>query len=110
MSDQRPESNRPKKYRKWNEESMTGTIKAVTESKLGVNRAVDQYTVPRPTLKDTLSGRHGNKSGPEPYLSFEEERELASHLIKCAEIGYSKTKDEVIGIVCKALVKKRSRS
>ena len=60
--------------------------------KLGVNRAADQYAVPRSTLKDRLSGRHGNKSGPEPYLSFEEERELASHLIKCAEIGYPKTK------------------
>ena len=97
----------PKKYRKWNEESMTGAIKAVSEGKLGVNRAADQYAVPQSTLKDRLSGRHGNKSGPESYLSFEEERELASHLIKCAEIGYPRTKDEVIGIVCKALVKKR---
>ena len=107
LPDQRPESNHPKKYRKWNEESMTGAIKAVSEGKLGVNRAADQYAVPRSTLKDRLSGRHGNKSGPEPYLSFEEERELASHLIKCAEIVYPRTKDEVIGIVCKALVKKR---
>ena len=54
-----------------------------------------------------MSGRHGNRSGPEPYLSFEEERELASHLIKYAEIRYPTTKDEVIGIVRKALVKKR---
>ena len=86
LPDQRPESNRPKKYRKWNEESKTGVIKAVTEGKLGVNRAADQYTVPRSTLKDRLSGRHGNRSGPELYLSFEEERELANHLIKYAEI------------------------
>ena len=82
LPDQRPESNRPKKYRKWNEESKTGPIKAVTEGKLEVNRAADQYAVPRSTLKDRLSGRHGNMSGPEPYLSFEEERELVSHLIK----------------------------
>ena len=70
LPDQCSESNRSKKYRKWNEESMTGAIKAVAEGKLGVDRAADQYAVPRSTLKDRLSGRHGNKSGPEPYLSL----------------------------------------
>ena len=36
-----------------------------------------------------------------------EEGELANLLMKCAEIGYTKTKDEVIGIVRKALLMKR---
>ena len=49
---------------------------------MGVNQAADQYAVPRSTLKDRVSGRHGNKSGPEPYLSYEEEKELASNLVK----------------------------
>ena len=72
LPEQRPESNCPQKYRKWNDESMRAAIKAVAEGKLGVNRAADQYAVPRSTLKESLdrvSGRHGNKSGPEPYLS-----------------------------------------
>ena len=54
--------------------------------------------MPRSTLKDRVSGSHGNKSGPEPYLSYEEEKELASHLVKCAKIGYPKTKDEQIAL------------
>ena len=58
-------------------------------------------------LEFLVSRRHGNKSGPEPYLSYEEERELANYLIECTEIAYPKTKDEVIGIVYKALLKKR---
>ena len=52
LPDQSPGSNRPKKYRKWNEESMREAIQAVTEGKLAVNRAADQYTIPRSTLKD----------------------------------------------------------
>lgn len=102
-----PESKRPKKYRQWNEESMSGAIKAVIDGKMGVNRAADQYGIPRSTLKDRVSARHGTKSGPQPYLSYEEEQELARYLVKCAEIGYPKTKDEVIGIVRQTLHKKK---
>ena len=40
---------------------------------------------------------------------MKKKKELASHLVKCAEIGYPKTKDEVIGIVRKALLKKRGK-
>lgn len=67
----------------------------------------DQYGVPRSTLKDRVSARHETRSGPQPYLSYEEEEEVATYLIKCAEIGYPKTKDDVIGIIQQALCKKK---
>jgi hypothetical protein len=54
-----------------------------------------------------VSAKHGTRSGPQPYLSYEEEEELVTYLVKCAEIGYPKTKDEVIGIVRQALHKKK---
>ena len=38
-----------------------------------------------------------------------EEGELANLLMKCAEIGYTKTKDEVIGIVRNPSDEERSR-
>lgn len=49
---------------------MIGAIAAVTSGKMGVNRAADQYCVPRTTLKDRLSGRvaEGANPGPTPYL------------------------------------------
>ena len=62
-------SKRPKKYRKWSEESMSGAVKAVIDGKMGVNRAADQYGIPRSTLKDRVSAKHGAKSGLQPYLS-----------------------------------------
>ena len=75
---------------------------------MGVNRAADQYArVPRSTLKDRVSAKHRTRSGPQPYLSYKEEEELVTYLVKGAEFGYPKTKDEVIGIVRQALHKKK---
>ena len=74
---------------------------------MGVNRAADQYArVPRSTLKDRVSAKHGTRSGPQPYLSYEEEEELVTYSVKGAEFG-PKTKDEVIGIIRQALHKKK---
>ena len=60
------------------------------------------------TKRDRLSGRveHGSKPGPAPYLTEDEEAELAKFLIEVSEIGYGKTKQEVIMIVQKTLKKK----
>ena len=57
--------------------------------------------VPASTLKDRLSGRvkHGTNPGPAPYLTSEEEDELATFLVQLAEMGVGKTKREVLVIV-----------
>jgi len=56
-----------------------------------------------------LSGRiiHGQNSGPDPYLSVDEEKELATYLIDAANIGYGKTRKDVLGIVQRYVEKKR---
>ena len=43
---EREPCNRPKKYKKWSEESMTGTMKAVADGLFGVNKAADEFGVP----------------------------------------------------------------
>ena len=48
---------------------MSGAIKAVIDGKMGVNQVADQYGVPRSTLKDRVSAKHGVRSGSQPYLS-----------------------------------------
>ena len=62
--------NRPKKYKKWSEELMMGAMKAVADGLFSVNKAADEFGVPRLTLKDRLSGKlvHGARS--EPTLSL----------------------------------------
>lgn len=75
---------------------------------MGVNRAAEQFNVPRTTLKDWLSGRveHGSKSGPAPYLNKHEEEHLVEFPIQMTKIGYGNTKQEVITIVKWTIEKK----
>ena len=87
-------NNRPKEYRKWTKESMAGAIKCVMDGKMGVtciNRAADQYGMPRTTSKDRLSWKvtPGANPGPVPYLTSED-YELVKHLLTCADIGYTR--------------------
>ena len=68
---QRHTACRPQKLRMWSDESMLGTMDAVAEGRMGVNRAALEFGVPPTTLKDRIAGRvvHGTKSGPKPYLT-----------------------------------------
>ena len=103
-----PPSNRPKKLKLWSPESMTNAMEAVRSGELRVNRAAAVFEVPCSTLKDRLSGRvkHGTNPGPAPYLTREEEAELASFLIESSSMGYGKTRREVIDIVKRTVAKK----
>ena len=93
-------NSRPKQYRKWTKEWMAGAIKHVMDGEMGINRAAYQYGVHvlRTTLKDTLSVRVtlGSNPRPVPYLTCEEEDEVVKHLLTYADIGYPKTKQEVL--------------
>ena len=75
---------------------------------MGVNRAALEFNVPCTTLKDRLAGRvlHGTRSGPKPYLTSQEEKELVELLVSCSRMGYGKTRGEVLKIV-QALVNKK---
>ncbi len=80
---------------------MVGAIQAVINGGLSMNQAADNYQVPCSTLKDRLSGRvtHGVKPGPKPYLTKDEEQGLADYLISAANIGYGKTRRDVLCLV-----------
>ena len=73
---------------------MKRALEAVTEGKMGINRAALEFNVPRAMLKDRISGRviHGSNMGPKTYLTYEEEKELVDFLMNCAKMGYAKTK------------------
>ena len=103
-----PINNRPKKLRQWNDDAIRCTVEAVTEGKLGINRAGLEFNVPRTTLKDRISGRviHESNMGPKTYLTNEEEKELMDFLLNCVKMGYAKTRQDVLKIVHNAVLKK----
>lgn len=74
-------------------------LAAIDDVKSGVssNQAADAHGVPRSTLKDRVSGKviHGTKPGPVPYLTNDEEALLADYLLKCADMGYGKTRRDI---------------
>ena len=78
-------------------------IKAITavENGTSIRHASELYGVPKSTLYDRVAGRvqHGTRPGPLSYLSEEEEEELVSFLIGCANIGYPHTIAQILGIV-----------
>ncbi len=82
----------------------------MSDNKLSVRRAAQQYNVPRSTLGDRTSGRvqPGAVSGPPKYLTSTEE-ELATFLCRCEVIGYARLKAEVIALVQHVLESRNKR-
>ena len=87
-------------YRAWENVSMQNALKAVDKGE-PVRRAAELYNVPRSTLFDRVTGKvvHGARSGPQPYLSIEEEEELTNFLLETAKIGYAHTRKQVLALV-----------
>lgn len=75
---------------------------------LSVRRAAEQYSIPKLTLNDRITGRvkFGTHSGPQRYLTDEEERELVSFICQSARMGYAKTKKEVLAHVEEVIISK----
>ena len=77
------------------------TAVAAVDKGMPYRQAAEMYGVPKSTVHDHLSGKIalGARPGPDPYLSIEEEEELASFLIETAKIGYPHTKRQVLAVV-----------
>jgi len=79
---------------------MESAMELVQTGRYGTNEAARMYGIPPTTLKDRISGKvkHGTKSGPVKYLSSDEEAELADFLKQSSELGYGKTRKDVLNI------------
>ena len=88
---------------------MLAALDSVSKDGLSGNKAAAIYGVPPSMLQDRLSGqvKHGTKPGPVPYLTSEEEKELADHLILAAQSGYGKTCRDVLNLVEGYLLKQQ---
>ena len=76
-------------------------MRGVTDDGMSIRRAAEEFNVPKSTLGDRISGRtmHGATSGRQKYLTNEEEDILVKFLLKCAAIGYPRSRNEVIALV-----------
>ena len=98
-------SARPSKYREWSELSMREAVNAINEQGMSVSKASVVYGIPRTTLNDHKLGKvlPGAKPGAPTLLSTSEEEDIVDFLIKSADIGYGRTRKEVLDIVSRML-------
>ena len=100
--------SRPLKYKAWDESKMGQALSSVTKDGMSIREAALQFGVPKSTLGDRVSGRVliGATSGPQTYLGRCEEEELVQFLLRCSEIGYAKSRKQVMALVRRVLLKK----
>lgn len=100
---------RPSHYRlTWSEKSMKCALDAVLYEGMSVSKAAQAYGIPKSTLYDHRIGKTlpGVKSGPPTLLTEEEETELVSFLVESADIGYPKSRLDVIAMAQHIIAKK----
>lgn len=91
-------------------ESLNDALHAIRSKSLSINKAANQFKVPKSTLIDKLKNRYtksGNTGAP-TVLTEEEEKCLVSWIIQLGEIGLPVSKAEVKESVAK-LVKTLQR-
>ena len=88
-------------YKSWSETAMSKAVKAVLQGGISVQKTSELYNFPRSTLADRVNGHvlPGVKSGPPKLLTDEEEEELVSFLCRLSDIGYPKTRKQVVDLV-----------
>lgn len=89
-----------RKIKSYDEKLLNGAINDVKNQNCTVFSAAKKYNIPKTTLSWRLNkiekGENLKKSGPDNVLTAEEENDLAEWLISCAELGYPKTKPDII--------------
>ena len=77
-------------------------------SGISVSKVSELYGIPRTTLNDHKLGKvkPGVKPGAPPLLSTAEEEDLVKFLLTSADIGYGRTRKEVLDIVSRLLARK----
>jgi hypothetical protein len=87
---------------------MREALSAITEQGMTVSKASVLYGIPWTTLNDHKLGNvlPGVNPGAPTLLTTSEEEDLVKFLINSADIGYGRTRKEVLDIVSRMLAKR----
>lgn len=99
-------SKRPHQYKLWDEEQLEHACADVKKG-MSIRRAELEYGIPRSTIHDYVGGKHviGN-----PGHRRMKESELVKFLIGCSEVGYARTRKQIIAMVQSYLVTVKGQS
>ena len=84
---------------------------ALADVEAGVpkSHAAKKYNIPWGTFCDKISGRRSLLAVPRTYLSNGDEEEIATYILKSAERGFGRTKEELL-IAVKHMLDFRKRT
>ena len=84
---------------------MAQALDTIIRENISIKEANMQFGVAKSTLGDRVSGNvlTGATSAPRTYLDHSEEEEF---LMYCSEIGYAKSRKQVLALVKRLLFKK----
>ena len=92
----------PKKVRRkqYTNLQIEKALEAVRSGKTSINQAALNHGVPRTTVKDRISRKvkHNTNSGPPRYLNEDEEQQFAEFLKETLDIGYGRSRRDVMNI------------
>jgi hypothetical protein len=95
--DETKESGSSKKNnRSYSEDSLKAALELIRNGTLSMNAASKQFSIPWSTLKNRMNNPVPQQVGSNPMLSAEMEKLLTDWLIKCAELGDPRTRDELL--------------
>jgi hypothetical protein len=80
----------------YTEDSLRAALELIKSGSLTISAASKIYLIPWSTLKNRMSNPIPQQVGGIPLLSAEKENLLADWLIKCAELGDPRTRDELL--------------
>lgn len=82
----------------WTAEALQNAIEAVSSRTLGVNRAAEEFGIPKTTLKNRIKNQKTSKSrslGKSSCLNEEAEAKLVRHIKKLQKFGFTPDRDSV---------------
>ena len=94
-------TGRPQKYKDYEEWKLYKAYEEVLAGRFSIRRAAAEYGVPTSTLCDRVTGKvsFGSISGPQKYLTDNEEKELVTFIMNAAAVGYGYSRKQVIELV-----------
>lgn len=95
--------SRPLTYKNWSTKQLGFALGAIRDGH-SQRRVAEEYGIPRSTLGDYVRDQvlPGSRSGHLKYLNDAEEAELYRFLVRCAAVGYPRSRKDVIAVVQRA--------
>ena len=95
------------KTNRYIEDTLKLAVEDVREKKISLRKASLRYGIPKITLSLYVNEKleFGSRRGPASVLTREEESKIVEYAVHMAEIGYGCTRDQVLDVVAKIVLK-----